>query len=364
MRSLLLHFRAMDWALIVSAVLLVGFGLISIYSSSLGRDNFFNFEKQIIFFGIAILLMFLFSFADYRIFKNDSILVFILYIAACLALAGVLFFAPEIRGKTGWYKIGPVSIDPIEFMKLVLLILLAKYFSRRHFELYRISHIALSGMYILLPAFLIFIQPDLGSVLILIGLWLAILCISGIKLRAFFLIILCGIIVAASGWSFLLQDYQQERILSFLSPGADPLGAGWSQIQAKIAIGSGGILGQGLGNGPETQYGFLPEPQTDFIFASIAEEFGLIGVFVLLVLFAIFILSIISFALNADSNFVRLFAAGLAVVLMSQIFINIGMNLGFLPVIGIPLPLVSYGGSGLIMIFIALGVLQNMRINR
>ena len=168
----------------------------------------------------------------------------------------------------------------------------------------------------------------------------------------------------ASGWSFLLKDYQKERVLSFLSPAADPLGAGWSQIQAKIAIGSGGFFGQGLGNGPQTQYGFLPEPQTDFIFASIAEEFGLAGIFVLLFLFAVFISSIIQIALTADSNFVRLFTSGLAIILISQIFINIGMNLGLLPVIGIPLPLVSYGGSGLIMIFIALGMLQNMRASR
>lgn len=350
--------------LILSAFLLIGFGLVSIYSSSLGRDDFFNFQKQIIFAGIGIFLMFIFSLINYRIFKNDSILILILYALSCAALAGLFLFAPEIRGKTGWYKVGPVSIDPIEFTKLILLILLAKYFSRRHFELYRISHIALSGIYMLVPGLLIFLQPDFGSVLILIALWLAILFISGIKLRTFFILILCGMIILASGWSFLLKDYQKERVLSFLAPGADPLGAGWSQIQAKIAIGSGGFFGQGFGDGPQTQYGFLPEPQTDFIFASIAEEFGLSGIFVLLFLFAMFISRTIQIALVADSNFVRLFASGFAVVLISQIFINIGMNLGLLPVIGIPLPLVSYGGSGLVVIFVALGILQNMRTSR
>lgn len=356
-----MHFKQMDWLLIASAVLLVGMGLLSIYSSSLGRNNFLNFEKQVIFAVIGIFLMFLFSFVNYRIFKNDSILILILYAIGCAALAGLFIFAPEIRGKTGWYKIGVVTIDPIELVKLILLILLAKYFSRRHFELYRISHIALSGMYILLPAALIFLQPDFGSIIILTSLWLAILFISGIKLRAFFILILCGMIILSSGWSFLLKDYQKERILSFLSPGEDPLGAGWSQNQAKIAIGSGGIFGQGLGNGPQTQYGFLPEPQTDFIFASVAEEFGLMGIFVLLFLFAVFISRIIAAAMRAEFNFVRLFASGLAVVLISQFLINVGMNLGLLPVIGIPLPLVSYGGSGLLMIFIALGMLQNMR---
>jgi len=313
---------------------------------------------------LFLFLMFLFSFINYRIFKNDSILILLLYAIGIAALAGLYLFAPEIRGKTGWYKVGPVSIDPIEFIKLILVILLAKYFSQRHTELYRISHIALSGIYMLIPGVLIFFQPDLGSVLILIALWLAILFVSGIKLRAFFILILCGIVAFSSGWSFLIKDYQKERVLSFLSSDADPLGAGWSQIQSKIAIGSGGFFGQGLGGGPQTQYGFLPEPQTDFIFASIAEEFGLAGIFVLLLLFAVFISRIIGIALSADFNFVRLFASGLAIILISQIFINIGMNLGLLPVIGISLPLISYGGSGLLMIFVALGILQNMRINQ
>jgi len=361
---LLVYLRELDWILIAASVLLVAFGLLSIYSSSLKGGDFFNFQKQLIFAGIGLVLMFLFSSLDYRIFKNDPYLILILYIISCLALVGLFFFAPEIRGVRGWYKIGPISLDPIEFSKVILIILLAKYFSRYHVELYRISHIILSGAYVLLPGVLIFLQPDLGSVLILVILWLTILFISGIKMRSFFLLVLCGILVFALGWSFLLKDYQKERILSFITPAADPLGANWSQIQAKIAIGSGGLLGQGLGQGSQTQYGFLPEPQTDFIFASIAEEFGLVGVIVLLTLFSILISRIIKIALNSESNFPRLFASGFAVILISQIFINISMNLGLLPVIGIPLPLVSYGGSSLIMVFVTLGILQNIKKNQ
>jgi len=160
-----------------------------------------------------------------------------------------------------------------------------------------------------------------------------------------------------------MKDYQKERIISFIQPQLEPLGMGWSQQQAKIAIGSAGLFGQGIGKGSQTQYGFLPEPQTDFIFAAIAEETGLIGVSVLLFLFLILVWRILKIAFLSQSNFPRLFAAGFAILLVCQIFIHIGMNLGILPIIGIPLPLVSYGGSNLIVTFIGLGILQSLKIS-
>ncbi len=357
---MLRHLKQLDWILIGAAVLLVTFGLLSIYSSSLGKDDFLNFEKQLIFFGIGIILMFLFSFFDWRIFRESSPLILALYVLSLLGLAGLFFFAPEIRGVKSWYRVGPVSIDPIEFAKLVLIIILAKYFSMRHIEMYRFKHILLSGLYVFLPATLIFIQPDLGSVLVLIALWIGVLLISGIKIRHFLILFLCGLLIFALSWTFLLEDYQKERVLSFLSS-EDPLGADWSQNQAKIAIGSGGILGQGIGSGSQTQYGFLPEPQTDFIFSAIAEETGLIGVLALLLLFCVLIWRIAKIAINSKSNFPRLFTTGFTIILISQIFIHIGMNLGLLPIIGLPLPLVSYGGSSLIATFISLGILQSIK---
>jgi len=166
------------------------------------------------------------------------------------------------------------------------------------------------------------------------------------------------------GWSFLLESYQQARILSFIEPQLEPLGVGWSQNQSRIAIGSGGIFGQGIGQGSQTQYGFLPETQTDFIFASISEEMGLIGVAVLLVLFLIILWRIFKIALLSPSNFPRLFASGVAIVLVTQIFINIGMCLGILPIIGISLPFVSYGGNNLVLSFLALGILENIYSQR
>lgn len=356
------HLKKLDWILIVATVLLVGIGLLSIFSSSLGRGDFLNFKKQVVFFAAGLFLMFLFSFLNWRVFRDDPYLMIILYAVCLLLLLGLYFFAPEIRGVRSWYKLGIFSFDPIEATRLVLIILLAKYFSIRYAEMYRIRHILLSGFYLFLPVVLIFFQPNLGSVLILLSLWVGVLIISGIKLRHFLVLVICGLLLSVLSWTTLLKDYQKERILSFVQPQlSDPLKIGWSQQQAKIAIGSGGLFGQGFGKGSQTQYGFLPEPQTDFIFAALAEETGLIGVAVLLFLFSILLWRILKIALSATSNFPRLFAAGFAILIFVQVFIHIGMNLGILPIIGIPLPLVSYGGSSLIATYIGLGILQSIK---
>ncbi len=339
---------------------MLSFGLLSIYSSSLGRGDFSNFQKQLIFGLLGLSLMFLLSLLNWRVLRDDPYFILTLYFIGTMALIGLFFFAPEIRGIKRWYQLGPLSVDPAEFVKLILIILFAKYFSKKHVEMYRIRHILLSGLYVVLPSILLFFQPDLGSVIIIVGLWVGVLLISGIKLRHFLILALCGILIFSLAWVFLMHEYQKERIIAFLFP-IDSLGAAWSKNQAKIAIGSGGFFGQGLGKGSQTQLGFLPEPQTDFIFAAIAEEFGLAGAAILLSFFAILLWRIIGIALSASSNFPRLFAAGFAIVLIFKIFINIGMNIGILPVIGIPLPLVSYGGSSLIASFIGLGILQSIK---
>ena len=363
MNSFISHIRRLDWALVISALLLSGIGLLSIYSSSLGRGNFFNFEKQLIFLAIGIGLMFFFAFFDYQNFKNNSYLLLALYSFFLLALAGLFLFSPFIRGVRSWYKIGPFSFDPTEFVKIVLILLLAKYFSNRHVEMYKLRHIFISGFYVLLPSILIYFQPDLGSALIIFLLWLGILIVSGIKLRHFLILSLCGILLFALAWSFFLKDYQKARIISFLTPSFEPMQSGWSQKQAKIAIGSGGILGRGLERGSQTQLGFLPEPQTDFIFSAIAEEFGFVGTFILFSLFAFLFWRITKIAILAKNNFSRLFAAGFSILVIIQFFINIGSNIGLAPVIGIPLPFVSYGGSSLVAFYIGLGILQNIKIN-
>ncbi|MFA5355745.1 MAG: FtsW/RodA/SpoVE family cell cycle protein [Candidatus Paceibacterota bacterium] len=361
--ELIKRLKGLDWMLITCALALSVFGLVSIYSSSLADGNFSNFQKQIFFLFLGLGLMFFFSFFDWRIFKNNSYLILILYFVCLLLLVGLFFFAPEIRGVKSWYRIAIFSIDPIELTKIVLIILLAKYFSTRHVEIYQIRHILLSGFYVLVPVILVFLQPDFGSVLILIALWVGVLIVSGIKLRHFLLLLFCGILILTVAWMFLMKDYQKDRILSFISPD-DPLGSGWSQNQARIAVGSGGLFGQGIGAGSQTQYGFLPEAHTDFIFAAIAEETGLAGVFILFVSFAVLFWRVAKIIFDSESNFPRLFAMGFSVVLLFQIFIHVGMNLGISPIIGISLPFVSYGGSGLIASFAGLGIILNMKNNR
>jgi len=360
---MLSYLRKIDWPIVVIVLILLGIGMASIYSSSSAESGFLNFYKQAIFMGIGLVLMFIFALIDYRNLKDNSYLILIFYFIFVLLLAGLFVFGDKIRGVKSWYRIGHWAFAPTEFIKFILIILLAKYFSRRHVEMYRVVHIILSGIYVFLPVFLIYLQPDLGSVLVILFLWLGILMVSGIKLRHFLVLALIGIIIFALSWNFFLKDYQKQRIISFVTPEYQPLEVGWSQRQAKIAIASGGFLGKGFLNGSQTQNGFLSEPQTDFIISAIAEEFGSISIMIVCCLFLLLLWRIIKISFEANDNFARLFAAGLGIIIIVQVFINLGSNLGFLPVIGIPLPFVSYGGSFLIAIFIALGIIQNIKIN-
>ncbi|OGZ79468.1 MAG: hypothetical protein A2528_02330 [Candidatus Staskawiczbacteria bacterium RIFOXYD2_FULL_37_9] len=352
--------KKLDWGIIISATLLVCFGFIALYSTGLAKNNFSNLEKQIIFFTAGFLVMIAASFFDYRILRNNSYLILIFYGICLTMLLGLHFFAPEIRGTRGWYKIGLLSLDPIEPTKIVLVVLLAKYFSIRHVEMYKFRHIIFSGLYVFLPALLVFIKPDLGGTTVLLSIWLGILLVSGIKINHFLILSFCFLIVAGAAWNFLLKDYQKQRITAFIFP-YDYLGASWSQNQTKISIGSGQILGQGMGKGSQVQYGFLPEPHTDFIFSVIAEEWGILGVFALFFVYGFLVWRVLKIAIESHSNFPRLFASGFAIILIAQFVINIGMNLSMLPVVGIYLPFISYGGSGLIGNFIGLGILQSIK---
>jgi len=283
-----LTLKKMDWVLIGASLMLCVFGLVSIYSSSILSNDYSNFYKQIFFVVLGFLLMIAISFYDNRNLRENPFLLLSFYFLCIIFLLGLFFFAPEIRGIKSWYKIGIFSFDPIEPMKIVLILLLAKYFSKRHIELYNLKHIIFSGIYVAIPAILIFLQPEFGSVIIILSIWIGILLISGIRMREFIILSLIFIILLGLTWTFLLKDYQKTRIFSFIAPHEDPLGENWSQNQAKISIGSGGILGQGIGHGSQTQYGFLPESQTDFVFSSIAEETGFVGISFLF--FAFFIL--------------------------------------------------------------------------
>lgn len=357
MRSFLRHLAKLDWILATSAASLTLIGILSIaYSSPDGTLA----GKQSVFLLAGITLMVALSFLNWRMLRNAPVLLLALYAAGVLALGGLLIFAPVIRGIRGWYQIGGISVDPIEFMKIVLILLMARFFSWRHAEMHRVWHVVLSGLYFAVPVLLVFLQPDLGAAAILVFLWALLLLVAGIKFRHLAILGIAASLVGAFGWSVMLKDYQQERVISFLQPELDPLGMGWSQRQAEIAVGSGGLLGKGIGEGTQTQYGFLSEPETDFMFAALAEEVGFAGVLAVFLLYGVLLWRVLRIGWSAASNFPRLFATGFAGLLLVQFAVNIGMNLGMLPIVGLPLPLVSYGGSSLVMTYAGLGILQSM----
>ena len=246
-------------------------------------------------------------------------------------------------------------------MKLVLILLLAKYFSRRHVEIKNIKHLFVSGLYALIPFVLILLQPDFGSAIIVFLIWFGMVLVSGISKKHLLLVFVGGALIFVLLWSFAFAPYQKARIVNFINPTADIHGSGYNSIQSTIAVGSGQILGKGLGFGTQSRLKFLPEYQTDFVFAAFSEEWGFVGAISILLLFGLVIWRILASSMVGVTNFEMLFGMGLAIFLMSHILINIGMNLGLLPVTGITLPFMSYGGSHLLVEFMGLGILMSMR---
>src|SRR3989344_6768254 len=216
--NFLSYIKKLDWGIIICAVLITAFGLVAIYSYGMAQNDFSDFQKQAVFLAAGLMVMLSISFFDYRILRNNSYLILILYAACLLLLAGLHCFAPDIRGTRGWYRIGFLSLDPIEPTKIVLIALLAKYFSMRHVQMYRFRHIVVSGLYVFFPAALVFIKPDLGGVIALLSIWLGVLLFSGIKLKHFLILSICFVLVAGFSWQFLLKDYQRQRIISFIFP--------------------------------------------------------------------------------------------------------------------------------------------------
>ncbi|MFP4616546.1 MAG: FtsW/RodA/SpoVE family cell cycle protein [Candidatus Paceibacterota bacterium] len=256
---------------------------------------------------------------------------------------------------------GPFSLQLSELAKLVLVILLAKYFSKRHVEIASFRHIFISGVYAIIFFILIFLQPDLGSAVIIFLIWLGMIMVSGVSLKHLGVVFLIGVMAFAAMWSFALQDYQKDRVVSFIKPYADVEGSGYHTRQSVIAIGSGEMFGKGIGYGTQSQLRFLPEHHTDFIFAAFAEEWGFVGMALLFFLYGVIIWRLLVNAQKGETNFETLFGIGLVVILISHIVIHAGANLGMMPVTGTTLPFMSFGGSHTITTFAALGMFMAMR---
>lgn len=357
--KIFIYLKNFDWILFSAILLLVCFGLSEIYSVALGQGatDLLNFKKQVFFVVLGFALFFFISFLDYNFFRGFSLH---FYIFGILLLVLVLIFGTTINGTKGWFNIGGVVFQPVELIKFVVVLFLAKYFSERPFKINPLKHLIISGGGVFLLFALVLLQPDFGSGLLLFSVWLSMIIIVGFKKRYLVSLFLIFALIGTSAWLFYLKDYQKERILTVFDPSYDPLNSGYNVAQAIIAVGSGGFFGRGIGFGSQSQLKFLPESQTDFIFAVISEELGFLGVALVLTFFAILFFRSLFSIKRAKDDFGIFFILGAMSLIFIEMFINIGMNMGLLPVVGIPLPLVSYGGSAMISNLIMLGVVQSI----
>ncbi len=356
-------FRGYDAVLFFTAIVLGCIGLAAIYSVDLSRgEGLAFFSRQALALGIGIVGTVMLSRLHISFYETHSKLI---YVAAVILLILVLFFGTTIRGTTGWFRIANFSFQPSEFAKIALVIFLAWRIDRqaRRFQTWQFLLVMTT-----LTAFLaglIMLQPDFGSAMVLVGVWFGMILMAGIPKRYTFGLFFIGIITIVASWFFLFQDYQKDRILTFISPERDPLGSGYNVTQSIIAIGAGGIFGSGLGFGSQSQLHFLPEAQTDFIFSVIGEELGFVGTILLLGLYALLLFRLALIAYRARGEFASYVALGIALIFLLQVSINVGAAIGLLPVTGVTLPLVSYGGSSLIANLLLIGIAESVaRSNR
>lgn len=346
-----------DWVLFFCALLISLAGLVTM-NSFVGESYFFG--RQIIWLVISVIVFFIASAVDWRFLRRTSVVVW-LFIISCALLSALFIFGYVAKGAQSWFSLGAFSFQPSDLVKLVLILVLSKYFSRRHIEIAHIKHILISGTYALIIFFLVVLQPDFGSAIIIFSVWLGMVLVSGISKKHLFAVFLLGSVAFSFLWFFVFEPYQKQRIITFIHPLADIRGAGYNAYQSTIAVGSGGILGKGIGYGTQSKLQFLPEYETDFIFAAFAEEWGLIGVIILFILFSVLLWRMMYNSMIGASNFETFFGLGLTILFVIHIIIHVGMNIGLLPVTGTTIPLMSYGGSHLLTEFLGLGILMGMR---
>lgn len=358
------YLRRFDWWLLASIIPLVVFGLLTMKRlgpSSVGGDYFFF--RQLFWLAIGFTAFVGAACFDTKLFEKRTLLLLLLW-GTSVSLLAFLFLAGPVRGVKSWFTIGSFSFEPVEPIKLALILVLAKYFSRRHIEITRWRHIFISAFYVAIPLALVIRQPDFGSAFILLAIWAGTTLFSGVSMRQLAWLSAGAVFLFAIFWFFLFAPYQKERIVSFFDPLRDPAGAGYQTLQSKIAIGSGGFFGKGLGHGTQSRLYFLPESQTDFIFAAFAEEWGLFGVSILFLCLGLLFWRLTRAGIRARANFERFFILGILLFFFTQIAIHIGMNLGIFPITGIGLPFMSYGGSLLVTSFAALGLAESIIIRR
>jgi len=346
-----------DWWLFVPAFLISLAGLITMNSFS-GAQHFF--VRQVVWICVSVAIFFGAHFIDWRFLRRTRVLVPI-FIATLFVLLLLFVLGHVSNGAKSWFSIGGFALQPSDPAKVVLILILAKYFSRRHTEIANIRHIIVSGVYALLIFILVFLQPDFGGAVIIFAIWLGMVLVSGISKKHLLVVAAVAIVCVGGLWVGVFKPYQKARILTFLHPLSDIHGAGYNAYQSTIAVGSGQILGKGIGEGSQSKLLFLPEYQTDFIFAAFAEEWGFVGTLLLLILAFALLYRIVENSELASTNFESLFGLGLVILYTVHILIHAGMNMGLLPVTGIVFPFMSYGGSHLLTEWLSLGILSSMK---
>ena len=359
-RRLITHF---DWILLGLVTLVAGIGIVNLYSATstwVGVDTPI-YLKQMAWFGLGLVLMTALMLFDYRHLEYLSAP---FYGVAVLMLLAVLAIGRTTMGATRWLSVGGIGLQPSEVMKIVMIVILARYFSERATaQGFTLKELLAPGALLLGPVLLVMKQPDLGTALLLLAIGGSMALFAGIRRSALVALGAGGVMAAFGGW-FLLHDYQRQRIYTFLDPERDPLGRGYHIIQSKIAVGSGGFFGQGFGKGTQAQLSFLPERHTDFAFSVFAEEWGFVGCLLLIVLYLLIVLWGLYIARRANDRFGMFLALGVTAMLFWHIVVNLGMVIGLLPVVGVPLPLFSYGGTSMITTMTGVGLLLNVSMRR
>ncbi|MBI5401722.1 rod shape-determining protein RodA [Candidatus Wolfebacteria bacterium] len=349
----------LDWKLNFAVLFLVAIGLISLFGARIDL-----FWKQLMWLGFGLILIFLIVKFDWRSFINHKWAIFGIYWLSVFLLILTLILAPKIRGTRAWIPIGPFQFQTSVFAALALIIILANFFKKEHKSIARISKILKSFVYFAIPSGLVALQPDFGSVLLLFFIWFGFILVSGIPWRHLLVAVLIFAVLGVAMWQVVLKEYQKDRILGLFFPNRDVLGINYNVVQSKIAIGSAGFFGKGFKQGTQVQLGFLPEAQTDFIFAAVIEEWGLFSGFLMIIAFITIILRIVFIGLDEKNNFNRFICLGTAIYFCANFIFNTGSNIGLLPVIGVPFPFLSYGGSHIMAEFVLIGIVQSIKIRK
>ena len=345
-----------DFLLAGSAFLLT---VLSLVLLNIGGNNLSFFFRQLFFACIAIPVFLLVSKTHYSLAKSYTPFLFVVLLLLLLfVLQGRV-----IRGAASWFVLGTLHLQPGEIAKVILVLVLAKVFSDRNKGKMEWKTLLLTIFYVGIPISLILLQPDFGTAMLIILIWFGMIIAAGLTGKQFGALFLLAIVLGIASWLFFLKDYQKQRILIFMNPGADPLGSGYTVNQSITAFGSGGIWGRGLGYGPQSRLNFLPEHRTDFIFARIGEELGFVGVISVFSLYGVMLWRMLYAAQKTSDSFGRAIAIGAFVALLTGVFVNAGMNLGLLPVTGVPLPFISYGGSSMLTMYLLVGLVESVLIH-